>query len=59
LRQGFLFSPDNEYDDDGRLVNLTHTASDDTRLADYGYELDGVGNRVRLAETITDTVATT
>jgi YD repeat-containing protein len=45
----------NAYDDAGRLVRLTHTASDETLLADYGYELDGVGNRVRAVEALSGT----
>ncbi len=45
----------NEYGDAGRLVNLTHAAADNMILSSYSYELDGVGNRVRVTETLTGT----
>jgi YD repeat-containing protein len=44
-----------QYDDAGRLIRLTHTAPDDSTLSDYVYELDGVGNRTRVTETLTQT----
>jgi YD repeat-containing protein len=44
-----------QYDDADRLLRLTHTAADDTILSDYQYKLDGVGNRLWVTETLTQT----
>jgi RHS repeat-associated protein len=43
-----------QYNDANRLVRLTHTAAD-TVLSDYQYQLDSVGNRVQVTETLTGT----
>jgi RHS repeat-associated protein len=45
-----------EYNAAGRLVSLAHTAADETLLSGYKYELDNVGNRVQVTETLTETV---
>jgi YD repeat-containing protein len=44
-----------QYDDADRLLRLTHTAAGDTILSDYQYQLDGVGNRLWVTETLTQT----
>jgi YD repeat-containing protein len=44
-----------QYDAAGRLIHLTHTAPDDSILSEYVYRLDGVGNRTRVTETLTQT----
>jgi YD repeat-containing protein len=44
-----------QYDAVGRLIRLTHTAPDDSTLSEYVYKLDGVGNRTRVTETLTQT----
>ena len=42
----------NQYDAAGRLIELTHTASDDSLIARYEYVLDKVGNRTVVTETV-------
>jgi hypothetical protein len=34
------------YDANGRLLHLRDTAADETLLAEFSYQLDGVGNRI-------------
>jgi YD repeat-containing protein len=36
-------------------IRLTHTAPDDSILSEYVYKLDGVGNRIWVTETLTQT----
>ena len=42
----------NRYDDAGRLLQLTHWHVDDTLIADFEYEVDGIGNRQMVTETV-------
>lgn len=42
----------NRYDDANHLLSLTYTAADDSLLAEYLYEVDGVGNRQVVTETL-------
>jgi YD repeat-containing protein len=42
----------NQYDDANRLIDLSHTASDDTLLSSFSYELDGAGNHLQVVETL-------
>ena len=42
----------NQYDTAGRLLELTHTAGDDSLIARYEYVLDKVGNRTVVTETV-------
>jgi hypothetical protein len=42
----------NQYDTAGRLLELTHTASDDSLIARYEYVLDKVGNQTALTKTV-------
>lgn len=42
----------NTYDAADRLVNLTHSGPSGQQLAEYHYELDGVGNRIVATETV-------
>lgn len=42
----------NGYDDANRLLSLRHEGADSSLLAEYVYELDGVGNRVAVTETL-------
>ena len=51
----------NGYDDANRLLSLRHEGADSTLLAEYLYQLDGVGNRVAVTETVRapDVVETT
>jgi RHS repeat-associated protein len=47
-----------QYDAANRLTKLSHTATDNTLLSSYSYELDGVGNRVQAVEALTETTRT-
>jgi YD repeat-containing protein len=40
------------YGDNGRLLHLRYTAAGETLLAEFSYQLDGVGNRVVATETL-------
>lgn len=42
----------NAYDDANRLLSLRHEGSDSSLLAEYLYQLDRVGNRVAVTETV-------
>ncbi|MCP4420685.1 MAG: hypothetical protein GY805_29100 [Chloroflexi bacterium] len=42
----------NSYDDANRLTNLSHTSSNDVLIANFAYELDKLGNRMVVTETI-------
>jgi RHS repeat-associated protein/uncharacterized repeat protein (TIGR01451 family) len=42
----------NEYDRAGRLVTLTYAATDEALIAQYQYQLDGLGYRQTITETI-------
>ncbi len=42
----------NRYDDVNHLLSLTYTDADDSLLAEYLYEVDGVGNRQVVTETL-------
>lgn len=41
-----------QYDDANRLLRLSHRDDDGTLLADFHYEVDGVGNRQVITETL-------
>jgi YD repeat-containing protein len=40
------------YDANGRLLHLRYTAAGETLLAEFSYQLDGVGNRTAVTETL-------
>src|SRR5690606_24055186 len=42
----------NEYDDANRLIHLTYTTDDNILLANYIYQLDSIGNKRVVTETI-------
>lgn len=41
-----------QYDDANRLTNLRYVAADDSLLAEYDYQLDAIGNRQAVTETL-------